>query len=345
MGFSDRQFDEPGSRGGNARRILGRIFGDVENPLGWSLTLYTLAGIRVRIHLLFVVFIIARLLWSLPRDTWGITFTAISMTSLFVVVLLHEYGHCIACRMVKGEANDILMWPLGGLASCAPPHTWKANLITTIGGPLVNVLILPLTSVGLLLTGNADSILVNPFAPTFPAEGTILIYALWVTHLVNIVILGFNVLFPMFPLDGGRIIQAILWARKGERRSMEISVVLGLGVAGIVGVFALVSSEVMLLGVAIFGGAICWMERQRLRMETAEGGYGVSPYAASAMDQFEDEPERGPSRSEKKQLEREAKEQEELDRILAKISEGGMQSLSKAEQRTLQRATDKSRDG
>ena len=58
---------------------------------------------------------------------------------LFLSILLHEFGHCFAARSVDGDATEVLLWPLGGLAYCDVPHTPRANLITALGGPAVNL--------------------------------------------------------------------------------------------------------------------------------------------------------------------------------------------------------------
>src|SRR5207244_2083241 len=58
---------------------------------------------------------------------------------LFVAILLHELGHCFAARWMEGEANEVLLWPLGGLARVDVPHTPRANFITAAAGPAVNL--------------------------------------------------------------------------------------------------------------------------------------------------------------------------------------------------------------
>src|SRR5690606_8066625 len=109
------------------------------NILSWSLPLYRLWGIQVRLHLLFIIFVAAELVRGASAGYFG--HSAMAMLGLFGLVLLHEYGHSFACRRVGGDADEILLWPLGGLAYCAPPHNWKANLVTTLGGPAVNVVL------------------------------------------------------------------------------------------------------------------------------------------------------------------------------------------------------------
>src|SRR5580658_1075962 len=95
------------------------------SPLLWllngSVPLFTVFGIRVRIHVLMIAFIVLQLAFAGVAGGMGMKTACISMTILFVSVLLHEFGHCFGARYVGGDADEILMWPLGGLASANPP--------------------------------------------------------------------------------------------------------------------------------------------------------------------------------------------------------------------------------
>jgi stage IV sporulation protein FB len=340
-----------------ARRFFERVFENVDNPLGWSVRLFVARGIDVRLHLFTALYILGTLLTPLLRDSAGFAFVAYLMASLFLVVLLHEIGHCVACRAVGGVADRIVLLPFGGLALCRPPHDWRSDLITTVGGPAVNLALLPITSALLLAFGMGGQIVFNPFDPYFvmggiEAGGSVALLhaklALWSFHYINIVILGFNVLLPFFPLDGGRIVQAVLWSRSGYRKSMDAAILIGFAGAGVLAVIALISQEMLLLLIAIFGAVACFVERQRLaadaelaELNLAPGatGLGGSPGPAAEVD---DEPA-GPTRRELKQQEREEKDAEELDRLLAKISASGMESLGAKEKRTLDRLSQKKR--
>ncbi|TVQ59229.1 MAG: hypothetical protein EA379_11450 [Phycisphaerales bacterium] len=342
----------PDAGQGRFRETLARVFGDADNPFNWALTLGTVAGIRVRIHVFFVLFIVARLAYSLLQDAWGFAYALVAMSALFVLVLLHEFGHCFACRAVKGEADDILMWPLGGLASCNPPENWRAHLVTTLGGPMVNVAILPITSVGLLLAGMREDIVFNPFRPGAVISGidTYWLVALWLTHYLNIVLLGFNLLLPIFPLDGGRVLREVLWPRIGRIPSLEVAITIGLVGAIVLALVGLVGNHAMLIGIAAFGGLTCWFERRRLRApdelgRVGEGGLwgaGADDWKHGASD--DDEPDE-PSPREIRRLEREAQEQAEVDRILAKIASEGIDALNRREHAVLKRATNRRRRG
>ena len=64
----------------------------------------------------------------------------------------HEFGHALACRQVGGSANQIILWPLGGVAYVNPPQRPGATLWSIAAGPLVNVALLPVLGVAFLLS-------------------------------------------------------------------------------------------------------------------------------------------------------------------------------------------------
>lgn len=349
------QFDTSGGGGGGSRgKVFARLLDNPENPLGWSLFMFVFKGITARIHLFTIVYIAIMLLWSIPKSNAGIAYMALAMASLFVIVLLHEFGHCFACRFSGGVADRIVMLPFGGLALIRPVQSWKSHLISTLGGPLVNVILLPLTCAALFFAGLGAHIVFNPFDPitvlaspefsTSSTLGSLGLVGLWWFHYVNIVILGFNVLLPMYPFDGGRILQSALWARVGYRKSMEIAVNAGLVGAMVLAVIGLVGQETMIVAIALFGAWACWVERKRLRADVdlvmEQAGYGGgAEYGAAYDPSLEDEIDPKEARQQKQ----EADEQAELDRILAKISATGMDSLSNKERKILDRLSKKRR--
>lgn len=114
----------------------------MRDPMSWSIPLFRAFGIQVKLHILYIVLTLGMLLRVYSNDKSHVTdFVLIWVVMLFCIILLHEFGHCFAARKVDGEADEILMWPLGGLAYCAVPHTARANFICVAGGPAVNVLI------------------------------------------------------------------------------------------------------------------------------------------------------------------------------------------------------------
>src|ERR1700751_4981620 len=97
----------------------------MRDPFSWSLPLGRVFGITVRVHMLFFVFVLA--MWIKVAVNSGneqALWLLVLMGLLFLSVLLHEFGHCFAARHVDGEANEILLWPLGGLAKFdSLPHS------------------------------------------------------------------------------------------------------------------------------------------------------------------------------------------------------------------------------
>ena len=346
--YVDRDYNSVGAGGGGRwSKLFGRLVENPENPLGWSVKLFRIDGITVRVHLVTVLYMLGMVVTSIALERMGLPYMLIAMASLFVVVLAHEFGHCYACRWAGGEADRIVMLPFGGLALCQPENTWRANFITAAGGPAVNVALMPVTAGALFAMGMGDVVLFNPLTPgvtlgLIEGWGGV---ALWWFHYTNFVIFAFNVLLPMFPFDGGRMIQAVIWRSKGFRVSMELAVRVGYIGAIVMGIVALVAvKDTILLAIAVFGGWACWMEKRRLTAdaELAEAGYGAVGSFSVEDDGGSDA---GPSRGEIKAAEREARDQAELDRVLAKISGSGLESLTRGERTTLQRMTKKKRDG
>jgi stage IV sporulation protein FB len=121
------------------------------DPMSWSIPLFRAFGIQVRLHVLYIIITIGMVgrAFSQDKDHWW-EFVIIWVVMLFVIILCHEFGHCFAGRWVNGDAEEILMWPLGGLAYVRVPETPRANFITTAGGPAVNLLFCILAAVPLI---------------------------------------------------------------------------------------------------------------------------------------------------------------------------------------------------
>ncbi len=356
MGWQERRYDDRDGGDGlgpSFRRAMRRLFVEGDDFYGWSVPFFRFLGISVRVHILYLVIIAAQLIWPAQPGAMGLMFAAFFMVTLFVLVLLHEFGHCFACRWVGGEADRILMWPLGGLAYARPPHRWQAALVTTLGGPGVNVALIPVIGGILLLMGAPWQALVyNPFdfrsvwqLPWFTDDTSYIRYFAWSAYHMNLVLLLFNMLLPMFPMDCGRVVQELLWARVGYRKSMLIATNLGLFVAVIVGVFALMNKMNTLFAVALFAGVTSYQERARIRMTEDSGpleGYDFSQGHKGMPDASDDR--RAFDRL-RKQQERERNAKADVEQILGKIATQGMASLTRAERKALEAETQRKRQG
>jgi Zn-dependent protease len=174
--------------------------------------------------------------------------------SLFGIVLLHEFGHALACRQVGGTANRIMLWPLGGIAYVSPPPRPGAWLWSIAAGPLVNVALLPIT-IGAFVAASAVG-----WEQSLPDAYRYLL----TLAAINGVLLVFNLL-PLYPLDGGQILQSLLWFVIGRSKSLLVVSVIGLiGGAGLIGL-GLVSGDWWLAILAVFLASRCWLGFQQAR--------------------------------------------------------------------------------
>jgi Zn-dependent protease len=349
VGWQDRRYEGGAGGGGAWRAVWRRVLGEGDDILRLGFRLYTFRGIAVHIHLLFVLFVIFRMIASLGHGTIGPGYQATGLAILFGLVLLHEYGHCFACRAVGGNADRILLWPLGGLAFVQPPHDWRPSLVTTLGGPAVNVVLWPLFAGGLwIATQSLESAIFNPFAAGAALSALELIdgsrpfwlIALWWAHLMNQALLLFNVLLPMYPMDGGRILQALLWSRLGYERATITAARVGMVLAAAVAVAAITFNLSLLLAIAFLCALECWNEKRRVEFASAGGLDWLR--AARGGEKGAD---RDDARARAKSAKREIADQAELDRLLAKIAREGMASLSGREKRWLDRAARRRRTG
>jgi Zn-dependent protease len=191
-----------------------------------SFPLFRAAGVQVYVHWLWFVMAWFQVSYRdlvVSRDFhyhasfWKV----VEYLALFAIILLHEFGHVLACRSVGGRADQIVLWPLGGVAYVAPPPRPGAVLWSIAAGPLVNfALLFPL---GLLwLWGNTQG-----WAQT--AHDVYLFLS--VTTWVNFGLFVLN-LIPIYPLDGGQILHALFWFAIGRWRSLQLVSILGIVLGG-----------------------------------------------------------------------------------------------------------------
>jgi Zn-dependent protease len=225
--------------------------------------LFRFAGIDVYLH--FTWFLVAAIFMTgymrrYQSPIWGV----LEYISLFVIVLIHEFGHALACRQVGGVANRIVLWPLGGVAFVNPPRRPGAYLWSIAAGPLVNVALIPI----LAAAGNLVSQSGNSFAPTDAYR--------FITDLryINFWLLIFNLL-PVFPLDGGQIVRGLLWFPFGEIRSLQISSVIGLIGGAILGIIGLMAGSVWWAVLAFFLLSRAWYGWQEAKVMVAASKMGI----------------------------------------------------------------------
>jgi len=325
--------------------------------MSWSLPLGRVAGIDVRMHLLLPLFAAVELGRSaLGHSALGPGPTGLLLAWLLVSVLLHEFGHCVACRRFGGRADEIVLWPLGGLAACEPRDDPAAELATAAGGPIVNLALLLLAGGGLAVSGAPilGGALPNPLDPV---AGMVLLGSdRWATVLfllawINLILLLVN-LVPLLPLDGGMIAKAWLRRDRSETEATRIAVRIGYGAAIALAVAGLLVDQLLLVALAVVGGLWCHRVGRlaaapEVEQEGAAFGEFRSPETSWRPDSGEERASREERRAERA-AEREeaarAQEQAELDRILDKIQREGIDRLGSAERRFLKRVTRRRRE-
>jgi Zn-dependent protease len=344
----------------------------MSDPFSWSLPFGRLFGITIRVHVLFPIVAIALILRTAYKyDVQGAWLDmAMLVALLLVIVLLHEFGHCFGARLVDGDAHQILIWPLGGLASIDVPHTPRANFIATAAGPLANVAICAATGLALgvlfdirppfnpftwspLRVDPAGSIEILTWQGRhdLKAEPAVLIlmrtfYLSWILFLLN--------LLPGFPLDGGRMFQCLLWPRYGFRQSMIAAIFVGFLVAIVLGIVSMVADEVFVLFLAIYIYVTC--RQQWILLETGGEesvfGYDFSQgYTSLERDQpaprrrrpgfFQQWRQRRRARKMHREEEARLAEGRRMDELLEKVSREGLQALTDEERRFMKRVSDK----
>ena len=183
-------------------------------------------GISVVIHWTFILYAAFELFGGPRQSAFDLQFHALEMGLLFATVLTHEFGHALSCKALGGTAIHIVLWPLGGIAFIRPPGNAWAWLVTTVCGPLVNAILWPLFWFICLRIGIADDVGAQTYFATHEGIqlwGAIACLLMWE---INKLLLLFNVI-PAYPMDGGRILQEILWLTVGYARSLKIAGAVG----------------------------------------------------------------------------------------------------------------------
>jgi len=339
MGAPWKDSDSRRDRLEPVKRVLARIFGDGENPLAWGFTLLVVRSVRVRVHLLFAVYLLAELIFTLPGHKEGFVFVAPRLAAVLAIVVGRELVHGFVCRRHGGEIDELMLWPVGSLNPIEPRGGFRAGLVVALSPIAAQIGFgAPVAAALWVVTGSGAALVFNPFSPASAIPGLTLgdgttpwwLVALWSVYVVNLVIVLIN-LCPMPPLDAGRVLGLWLARTRDDLSARAVLALVGVVTATIVGVLGIVFEDTaVLLGVAIVCGLFSSMERQRLRfLRTASPGPGAFE---PPMDRDERAgKERGPDPS-------------EVDRVLAKVSESGMGSLSRRERRLLKDATRSSRE-
>ena len=374
------------------------------NPMTWSIPFFRLFGVQVRVHILFFLVTLGMFFreafregsYVAPLDVF--LFTVIM---LFGIVLVHEFGHVFGGRSVGGEAEQILLWPLGGLAYVSVPNDWRSNFITTAAGPMTNLLQCLMVAVVLAIFGFIPSVIPwdNPYVSpmynyqdgrVYTSEYGLKLYEpntntaygetgkkhdaykadnasktasesphleramapTWLVWLnryywLNALLLLLNLL-PAYPLDGGQMLQAVIWRNSGYRHGTMVACVSGYITALVLILVAFSFESVPLVMLLTFIGLSSFLKLRELQ----EG----SEFANDAGDEDEeDRPKAKPvgffkrwqqnrtAKRLKREHELRVQDDERMDQLLDKIASKGKESLTAEERAFMQRVSERYR--
>lgn len=321
---------------------------------GWNFSAGSWFSTHIRVSYmmpLLAVFMMLRL---------GASAGLIATVAVVISLVAHEFAHVFAARATGGYGDEIYLSPLGGLAMVHPGGTLLSRVIVPASGPIVNLAI----CAGLvpIILGQGESVrpLMNPMnygelslSESMLAKTCELAFVInWLLVLINLI--------PVHPLDGGRILQAVLTDRLGTQASNDVYLRVGT-IAGFIfafgGVF-LGSAVVTLIGTFV----LVMNLEETYRMRTADAyddsfmGYDFSQgYTSLERDeefQSEDAPQQKMGRlakwrqarrerQEALEKQREEEAERELDVILAKLHDVGFDALNETEKRALKRASNR----
>jgi Zn-dependent protease len=213
--------------------------------MGWSLNLGAVAGTAIRIHFTFFLLLawIGAMNWQRGgpgQAFWGVLFILI----LFLCVTLHEFGHILAARRYGIRTPEITLLPIGGVASLERmPEKPAQEIVVALAGPAVNVAIAALLMVLLGLMPDPGTMLRLEDA----GEGASLLQRVLAA---NVILAVFNMI-PAFPMDGGRVLRAVLALNMSYARATRIAARIGQGLALVLGFLGLFGNPLLVL-VAVF---------------------------------------------------------------------------------------------
>jgi Zn-dependent protease len=225
--------------------------------MSWSIKIAQVANIPIKIHITFFLILgLSAIQWAGRGNdpVLGALFGVTLMLALFFCVTLHELGHSLTARAFGIDTREILLMPLGGVAQISKnPEKPYQELLIALAGPLVNVVIaaILLLLIGILPNLSLNALMLDGAGLTRLSNDTSPTSLVYWLLAANISLVLFN-LIPAFPLDGGRVLRALLAMRLGQPRATRIAAVVGQAIAIGLGIFGVISGNLLLALVAVF---------------------------------------------------------------------------------------------
>ena len=233
----------------------------------WTLKICRVYGVDVRVHLTFALLIgwVAFIYWRQSQNITASVTGVLFILAVFLCVVLHEFGHALSARRYGIKTRDIILLPIGGVARLERmPTNPLHELWVALAGPAVNIVIATAIFIWLKLTASPEPLLTLTLG-----TGTFLERIMF----VNIFMVLFNMI-PAFPLDGGRVLRAVLATRKEYAWATQTAASIGQGVAILFGIFGLIYNPFLLL-IALFVWFGASQEAGTARIQSAIGGIPV----------------------------------------------------------------------
>jgi Zn-dependent protease len=233
----------------------------------WVYTIARIGGTDVKVHLTFVLFLVW---WAVSgyqeAGSAGAFAAAFWLVAVFGCILLHEFGHITMARRFGVRTPDVILLPIGGVARLERiPDEPKQELLIALAGPAVTAAIAAILYAIIRLSG--DDAGLGDLDPTRPFLSLLM--------NVNVYLLLFN-LIPAFPMDGGRVLRALLASRMGLVRGTRVAAMLGQALAVLGGLYAVTTGHPLAVLVAFFVFLGATAEAEAVETRAAGDGLQVS---------------------------------------------------------------------
>ena len=329
-----------------------------DQPLSWSVPLLRLGGTILRVHsflLAVIVVVLVRAAWNTGHETFslGPWLAGIFLASLVVVITIHELVTLVATRRLGGDLPEIVLQPLGGLDDGVPPRDWRRCVVVALAGPLSATCVSVLALLVLAIFSNDPGVThlwsSSPlYAPQLASSAWL--EATFVLGRVALVVAAANLL-PVPPFRGRLLLQSLLRPQVGNRVALSITRRVGIIVAVLLFTVGVLSLWLELVLVSAMCAAAIQRQSRLERISDAVEEIGaaettVQGIKLESLDQLNETPavaeeELFPPEAESRV---DDPEEDDLDRILRKISTTGIESLDAEERTLLDKATRRRQD-
>jgi len=320
--------------------------------MNWTFPLFRVFGIKVRMHWAMAILILFYLIQGLDHGSlFGLGMMAITMVILLISILFHEFAHCWMAVRTGGSAEDILLWPLGGLSTLSHSNSPGVEMKVAGIGPLSSFVLSAGCYAGLYFSGVLwHWRLLSPFDDWGMEYSLARMFLLHAARL-NLYLGIFNLLVPAYPLDGGRVLFAILTVRIGRQRAAAVCAYLAMPIGILMAAWGFAKREFTLGFIGIWVFIQAW----QLHMLVKTGNLDAHPGFGGGAE-FEYMPDRPRKKGwwarwreqrARKAMVRDADQAQamrsKVDAILEKVSREGIGSLSAAEKKILDDASRRGR--